>query len=240
MSEHTSAAGIQLEISGLSAWYGQAQALWDVSLRVNDGEVVGALGRNGAGKTTLLRSIARLQHSIAGRISVAGRDVNSLAPAAVARAGVSFVREGAQLPGSLTVADNIRMGMRLARLRGREPRSIDEALERFPILRDIQHLRAVNLSGGQRQTAALVSAFVSNPLLLLLDEPSAGLAPIIAESVFETIAALARSGLALLVVEQTPAWLIGRAERAYLLDVGHVVAEGPIGEIASKIELGLL
>lgn len=235
-----SASDTQLEISNLSAWYGQAQALWDVTLRVKDGEVVGVLGRNGAGKTTLLRSIARLQRSIAGRISVGGRDITSLAPASVARAGVSFVREGAQLPGSLTVADNIRMGMRLARLRGREPRSMDEALERFPILRDIEHLRVVNLSGGQRQTAALVAAFVSNPCLLLLDEPSAGLAPIIAESVFETIAALARSGLALLVVEQTPAWLVGRAERTYLVDVGHVVAEGPIDEIASKIELGLI
>ncbi len=221
-----------LRIEKLCAWYGQsAQALWDVSIDVPAGTVAGVLGRNGAGKTTLLRTLAGLHPKASGKVKAGDRQLLGARADQIARAGIALVREGGRLPGSLTVMDNLLLGQRLARLRGRPGRSLSDVWKWFPILEPLQQRAAGLLSGGQRQALALASAFVAEPELLLLDEPSAGLAPPVAKELFATIGRLANSGVTILVVEQQPAWLLGLANRCYLLEVGRVVAEGPIEKL---------
>jgi branched-chain amino acid transport system ATP-binding protein len=220
-----------LSIKNLSSWYGQAQALWNVSLEMNEGEVVGVLGRNGAGKTTLLRSIMGLQARVAGTIADGDLVLSGMRPYKIALSGVVLLREGGQLPASLTVAQNLMLGQRLARRRGRSGRKIEEIWHWFPMLEPLVDRRSGLLSGGQRQALALAVAFISEPKLLLLDEPSAGLSPPVARDLFQTIKQLASSGMTVLAVEQHPAWLLGLASRGYLLEVGIVTAEGPIAEM---------
>jgi branched-chain amino acid transport system ATP-binding protein len=220
-----------LSITNLSSWYGQAQALWNVSLQMNEGEVIGVLGRNGAGKTTLLRSIMGLQNRIAGTISSGGLVLSGMKPHGIALSGLALLREGGQLPASLTVAQNLMLGQRLARRRGRPGRTFEEIWRWFPMLEPLVDRRAGLLSGGQRQALALALAFVSEPKLILLDEPSAGLSPPVARDLFQTIKQLSSSGMTVLAVEQHPAWLLGLAARGYLLEVGKVIAEGSISEM---------
>jgi branched-chain amino acid transport system ATP-binding protein len=222
---------MSLKIEKLSAAYGQARALWDISLEVAHGSVVGVLGRNGAGKTTLLRSIAGLHPRVQGSVQADGREIRGLRADQIALLHVALVREGGRLPSSLSVIENLQLGQRLARLRGKQGRSLDEIWQWFPILEPLQTRKAGLLSGGQRQALALASAFVAEPSILLLDEPSAGLAPPVAKELFRVIGQLASSGMTVLVVEQQPAWLIGLAQQCYLLEVGRVVDAGPVEKL---------
>jgi len=223
-----------LSIKNLSAWYGQAQALRDINIEVGDGEVVGVLGRNGAGKTTLLRSIAGLQPKISGEILMNGRPITSLSPYLIALRGLALLREGATMAASLTVTQHLELGRRLARKRKRQARALDDIWRWFPLLQPLRLRPAGLLSGGQRQALALASAFVADPEILLLDEPSTGLAPLIAHELFAIIGKLAGQGLRVLVVEQHPAWLEGLAHRNYLLEVGSVIAQGDIRELLAQ------
>jgi branched-chain amino acid transport system ATP-binding protein len=225
---------MSLEVDRLSVWYGEARALWEVSLHVGESEVVGILGRNGAGKTTLLRALGGFQSRMQGDIRLGGQPLDGLRPDRVAKRGVSFLREGARLPGSLTVLQLLTLSQRLAKARRQAPRSIREIWELFPLLEPLQSRPAALLSGGQRQAASLACAFISAPTLLLLDEPSAGLAPMIVRDLFATIERLAHSGLAVLVVEQSPDWLVGFAERAYLLEVGRIIDQGAIADVMDR------
>ena len=222
---------MKLDIRTLCAWYGQAQVLWDIDLAVGDGEVVGLLGRNGAGKTTLLRTIAGLHAKRRGAIHFGSTDGSTLRADEVARLGVALVREGARLPASLSVVQNLTLGQRLAKQKGKAGRSLADVWTWFPILEPLADRKAGLLSGGQRQALSLAVAFASEPELLLLDEPSAGLAPPVARDLFDTIGRMAAQGLSVLVVEQHPAWLIGLAQRALLLEVGKLVAEGTVTEL---------
>jgi branched-chain amino acid transport system ATP-binding protein len=222
---------MHLEIENLSAWYGQAQVLWDLNLHVGEGEVVGVLGRNGAGKTTLLRSIVGLQSRIAGSVRAGDGMVSGRKAHEIALSGIVLLREGGQLPASLTVRQNLALGQRLAYRRNKRGRALTEIWRWFPMLEPLQDRRAGLLSGGQRQALALAVAFISEPSIMLLDEPSAGLSPPVAKDLFATIKQLAASGVTVLAVEQHPAWLIGLASRGYLLEVGVVTAEGPIAEM---------
>lgn len=226
---------MKLGVESLSAWYGQARALWDVDLQVDDGEIVGVLGRNGAGKTTLLRSIAGLHPKQAGRIHAAGHELTGRRANEIALEGLALVREGARLPSSLTVSQNLALGQRLARQKGGSGKSLPDIWKWFPILEPLADRRAGLLSGGQRQALALAVAFASEPRILLLDEPSAGLAPPVARELFGTIRQLADHGVSVLVVEQHPAWLLGVAERAYLLEVGKVLSEGSVEGVLAQI-----
>jgi branched-chain amino acid transport system ATP-binding protein len=227
---------MQLRVELLSAWYGQARVLWDVNLHVGVGEVVGVLGRNGAGKTTLLRSIAGLHPKVAGSVHGVGADLTDVRANEIALKGLALVREGARLPSSLTVVQNISLGQRLAQQKGKPGKTVRDIWNWFPILEPLADRRAGLLSGGQRQALALAVAFASEPEILLLDEPSAGLAPPVAKELFGSIRQLAAHGVAVLVVEQHPAWLIGLAERAYLLEVGKVMAEGSVERILEEIK----
>ena len=215
-------AGYQIE--KWSAWYGQARVLWDIDLNVAPGEIVGILGRNGAGKTTLLKSIAGVIRHRQGTAILDGRDLGIMRSADLAQAGVSLVREGAILPKSLSVSDVIGLGARLARIRGLDPVGIHEILRRFPLLAGLNDRRIALLSGGQRQAVALASGLASRPRLLLLDEPSAGLAPTVAADVFRAISTFADDGVMVIVVEQHEAWLRGLAHRTYWIDLGRIAA----------------
>ncbi len=223
-----------LVVQGLSSWYGDAQALWDVSLHVDDGEVVGVLGRNGAGKTTLLRSIMGLQRKVTGGIALQGQSIAALEPSAISLRGLSLLREGGVMATSLTVIQHLELGRRLARQRGTQPRAVEEMWQWFPLLQPLRDRTAGTLSGGQRQALALASALIGNPKFLLLDEPSAGLAPKVAHELFQTIRLLSKQGLSVLVVEQQPAWLEGLAQRNDLLEVGSVIAEGNLAALMAQ------
>lgn len=225
---------MKLSVRNLCAWYGQLQVLWGVDLDVADGEVVGVLGRNGAGKTTLLRSLARLHGKATGSVQLEGREISHLRPDVIAQVGVAFVRDGGRMPSSLTVLQMLELGQRLARQRGLAPRSLAEIWQWFPILEPLQDRRAGLLSGGQRQALALGAAFASRPCLLLLDEPSAGLSPVVASELFGIIRKLVADGLAAVVVEQQAAWLHGLVRRAYLLESGKVAAAGPLETLSAE------
>jgi branched-chain amino acid transport system ATP-binding protein len=214
-----------LEVGPLSAWYGEAQALFDVRLEVHPGEIVGLLGRNGAGKSSLLRTIARVHRQSRGPIAFDGQEVAGLAANRLAARGTSFVREGARVISSLSVEDVLNLGRRLAGVRGVEPHTLDEAWTWFPILAERREVRAGYLSGGQRQALLLATALVSRPRMLLLDEPSAGLAPPVARALFDTLRDLCSGDLTVLIAEQNPHWLTGLVSRAYLLETGRIVEE---------------
>jgi ABC-type branched-subunit amino acid transport system ATPase component len=229
----TAATPAGLAVRGLASWYGQAQALFDVDLQVGEREIVGVLGRNGAGKSTLLRSIARVHARAAGSILFNGVELIDREPHAVAAQGISLVREGGRVFASMTVEQNLRLGQQTARGRDRPAQTLGQIFEWFPVLEQFRRKQAGLLSGGQRQALALAIAFASSPRLLLLDEPSAGLAPSIAFQVFETIRSLSAGGLAIVVAEQNLSWLIGLATRAYELETGRIAAEAPPEEFVT-------
>ena len=222
-----------LSVVELSARYGQAKALDGVCLEVGPGEAVGILGLNGAGKTTLLRSIAGLHRNRSGSILLDGVEASVLRADQIACRGLAFLREGGQLPASLTVAQNLELGRRLARARGRAPQAVDEVLNWFPLLAPLMSRSAGLLSGGQRQALALAMALASRPSLILLDEPSAGLAPPVARELFATIARITASGIPTLIVEQYAAWLQGLVHRVYLLELGKVTAQGSLADVTA-------
>ncbi len=231
---------MDLNVEGLSSWYGQAQVLWNIDMVAREGEVIGILGRNGAGKTTLLRAIAGLHSKSSGAVKLGGQDMVRRTTHDIARAGVAFLREAGQLPKSLSVTQNLLLGQRLARSRGKSPRTLEEIWEWFPLLQPLADRKTELLSGGQRQALALAMAFASRPSLMLLDEPSAGLAPLIARDLYTAIRNLAADGLTVVVVEQHPAWLTGLVNRCYLLETGRVTDEGSLDALLGRKQSELL
>jgi branched-chain amino acid transport system ATP-binding protein len=222
-----------LTVRGLSAWYGQAQALFDVGLSVEDGEVVGVVGRNGAGKSTLLHCIAGIHPRLRGSMEWAGHDLVGRDSHRIAATGVSLVRGGARVFANITVEQNLRLGARLARSRGRDPRPLDEIWEWFPVLAERRQVKAAFLSGGQRQSLALSVAMISSPSLLLLDEPSAGLATAVAATLFDALRRLRGEGLTMLVVEQDPDWLTDLVHRVLVLDTGRLSVDSQPALVAA-------
>jgi branched-chain amino acid transport system ATP-binding protein len=211
-------------VSGLDAWYGQAQALRGISLEVREREVVGLFGPNGAGKSTLLRSMARLHRQTAGGISFGGQSLERMLPDRVARLGVRLVREGSRVFDTMSVEDQLLLGARLAKRDDQEV--LEETYRLFPVLKDRRREMGGYLSGGQRQMLALATALAGDPVCLLLDEPSTGLAHVIVDQLYATLRILAERGVALLIVEQTAERLLELATRGYLLETGEIRAEG--------------
>ena len=212
-----------LRLQGVRSWYGEAQVLWDIHLHIGAGEGLGIIGRNGAGKTTLLRTIAGVHRRAAGSVSFMGGPVLGHSPHVVARRGLSLVREGAPVFADLSVVDNIRVGHQLAALRRSDPMPWQSIWETFPALETMQQRSAGLLSGGQRQMLALATALASRPTLLLLDEPSAGLAPEAAATAFAAIGAMRKAGLCVLIAEQNMEWLEGITSRSLELESGRMV-----------------
>jgi branched-chain amino acid transport system ATP-binding protein len=219
-----------LDISGLTARYGAATVLRDVDLAVKPGEVVALLGPNGAGKTTLMRAAAGLVPASAGTVTLAGVDVTRRSPHRRARAGLCLVPEGRGIFPSLTVRENLR-------LQG-APRQRKETLERiveaFPVLGERLGVPAGRLSGGQQQMIALGRCLVTNPDVVLLDEVSMGLAPLVIDQIFEALERLARTGTALLLVEQYVSRALAMADSVYVLSRGQVSWQGAPSEITEE------
>jgi branched-chain amino acid transport system ATP-binding protein len=219
-----------LELDDVSARYGQVTALHGVSLTVDEGEVVALLGANGAGKTTTLRAVSGTVRR-SGQVVVAGKRLTRAGPEAVARAGVAHVPEGRGIFAELTVWENLRMGAYMRR--GRP--DFRTVLEYFPWLDGRRNQQAGTLSGGEQQMLALGRAFLQRPRLLMLDEPSLGLAPLVTREVFRVVSDLnQKEGLAVLVVEQNAVIALAAARRAYVLETGSIAMSGAAEELRSN------
>jgi branched-chain amino acid transport system ATP-binding protein len=215
-----------LEVRGVAAEYGDVRALWDISLQVNAGEIVALVGPNGAGKTTLMRTIAGLHRPSAGSIRFEGQALHGLAPHRIVEHGLVLVPEGRHLFGELTVLENLRMGAFSPRARRTREQTLKRVYDVFPLLRDRNTQVAATLSGGQQQMLAVGRALMGLPRLLLLDEPSLGLAPLVVRGIFEVITAVNREGITVLLVEQNAHLALELADRAYILEQGRVAGEG--------------
>ncbi len=225
-----------LEIDGLTTRYGSISALRDASLTVGSGEVVGLIGPNGAGKTTLMGTIAGLLKPAAGSVRFEDRNVTGWAPDRMLRAGVALVPEHRRIFTDLSVVENLRLGGVTTPPRERSE-LLDEMVELFPSLEERWTTSAGYLSGGEAQQLAIARALMSRPRLLMMDEPSLGLAPVLVDVVFELIANLASRGRTLLVVEQNATRMLDVADRAYVLRSGEVVAEGTGDELLGQGDL---
>jgi len=221
-----------LELSRIEIAYGDAGAVWDVSLEVRERELVTVVGPNGAGKTTLINAIAGLLPIRAGTIRLEGRDLGGLPSHEFCRHGVALVPEGRRLFGGMTVEENLEMGCYDRGARKFRTESLDRVYSIFPILRERRQQRAGSLSGGQQQMVAIGRALMARPRLLLLDEPSLGLAPAICDQVFEVVAGIHADGVAVLLVEQNVVQALAIAARAYVLEQGRIVAEGAAADLA--------
>ncbi|MCZ7660346.1 MAG: ABC transporter ATP-binding protein [Xanthobacteraceae bacterium] len=222
-----------LEVDKLTAGYGAVEVLHDVSIKVPERQIVTVIGANGAGKSTLINTISRLIAVRSGSLRFGDHELGRLSAAAVVDLGVIQVPEGRQLFGPLTVRENLTLGFQ--RQRRRNPGSFKERLdfvhELFPRLAERADQRAVTLSGGEQQMVAIGRALMADPQLLLLDEPSLGLAPLVVERIFEVLQTLQKSGLAMLLIEQRAEAALELADYSYVLSVGRVVAEGPAEQI---------
>jgi branched-chain amino acid transport system ATP-binding protein len=225
-----------LEVSGLTTAYGEISALRDANLSVGSGEVVGLIGPNGAGKSTLLNTIAGLLVPRAGRVDFDGQDVTGRSPEELLRAGLALVPERRRIFVDLTVEENLRIGGVTIPATDRGD-LLNEMAELFPVLRDKWTTSAGYLSGGEAQQLAIGRALMSRPRLLMMDEPSLGLAPILVDTVFELVEALRDQGRTLLVVEQNATRMLEVADRAYVLRSGQMVAEGTGAELRSDERL---
>lgn len=226
-----------LEVSGLSVAYGQVLALDQVSLDVSEGSITAVLGANGAGKTTLVRTISGLVRCRAGSIRLAGTEITRLAPEEVARLGVAHVPEGHGVITELTVEENLRLGTMVHR-GGNHKRDLGEAYQLFPALESRRSLPAASLSGGERQMLAIARGLVARPRLLVLDEPSLGLAgQVLAQIMAKLRALVAESGLTVLLIEQNARSALSVADNALVLSLGRVVARDRSAKLQSDAEL---
>jgi len=215
-----------LDVHEINAFYGDIQALRDVSLKVNEGEIVALIGANGAGKTTLMRVIAGLHPPSAGTVKLGDTALNPLAAYQIVEEGMILVPEGRRLFGGLSVLDNLELGAYAARARASRFRTIKHVFELFPLLAERQHQRASTLSGGQQQMLAIGRALMGLPKLLMLDEPSLGLAPVIVENIFEIVKRMNDEGVTIFLVEQNARQALELANRAYILEQGRIVGKG--------------
>ncbi|MDI6870981.1 MAG: ABC transporter ATP-binding protein [Bacillota bacterium] len=213
-----------LEVKGLSVKYGKIEALKDVSLSVKEGELTTLLGANGAGKTTLLKTISGLLKPFAGEIVYLGRRLDTLPTDAVVRAGISHCPEGRKVFPRQTVYENLKIGA-YTRRDGEVEKDIEDFFAKFPRLGERRNQRAGHLSGGEQQMLVICRALMSRPKLLLLDEPSMGLAPFVVREVFALIQEIHRQGVTILLVEQNAKMALKVADKGYILEVGRVVAE---------------
>jgi len=223
-----------LELSEVTAGYGAFTALWDVSLRVALGEAVAVVGPNGAGKTTLLRTISGLIAPRAGRIAFEGAALAGRPAYDVVAHGIAHVPEGRRLFPQLTVAENLKMGAFLPSARAHFRESLERVYTLFPVLAERQGQRAGSLSGGEQQMLAVGRALMSRPKLILLDEPSMGLAPVMVLRLFDLIRRVREEGYTILVVEQNVRQVLKLVDRAYLLEVGRIKMEGRAADLAEQ------
>ena len=226
-----------LRLNDVWASYGSFQALFGVSLEVAAGEAVAVIGPNGAGKTTLLRAISKLIPIGRGRITMEGTDLATVPAHQVVARGIAQVPEGRRLFPGLTVEDNLRMGAFHQEARSHYGKRLDFVYGLFPRLKERRNQLAGTMSGGEQQMCAIGRALMSGPKLLLLDEPSAGLAPVVVQQVFELIGRIRGEGFTVLIVEQNVQQVLRVVDRAYLLEVGRIKASGAAAELLASDDI---
>ncbi|WP_308259549.1 ABC transporter ATP-binding protein [Pseudonocardia sp. H11422] len=226
-----------LQIADLTVRYGGITAVHGLSASVDEGELVSLVGPNGAGKSSTLAAVSGLVAPAAGRIVLDGGSLVGLPPEETVRRGVALVPEGRNIFGSLTVAENLALGATIRRDKRAVRQDTERELDRFPILRERYGQQAGYLSGGEQQQLAIARALLSRPRLLLLDEPSLGLAPLLVDAVFDTIAELRRDGMTTLLVEQNATRAVALADRSYLLRTGRVVKAGTAEDLGGAAAL---
>ncbi|MDQ0272459.1 ABC transporter ATP-binding protein [Cytobacillus purgationiresistens] len=219
-----------LKVSGIDAYYGKIQVLKNVSLQVEEGSIVTILGANGAGKTTTMKSVSGLLKPQKGKIEFLGEDVTGLRPDQLLRKGIALVPEGRQILAGMTVLENLEMGA-YHRKDNEVEKDLNKMMERFPILKEREKQLGGTLSGGQQQMLAIARAIMSKPKLLLLDEPSMGLAPLIVSDIFKIIKEINGSGTTVLLVEQNARQALRISDSGFVLETGKIVAEGKANEL---------
>jgi branched-chain amino acid transport system ATP-binding protein len=225
-----------LRLDGIDVYYGQIHALKDVSLEVRHGEIVALLGNNGAGKTTTLKTISGLLVPRQGGVELEGRPLAGVAPHTIVGLGIGHVPEGRRIFNRLTVRENLLMGAFLRRDSGIEA-DLDRVFALFPRLQERITQVAGTLSGGEQQMLAIARALMARPRLLLLDEPSMGLAPVVVEQIFDTVGEVNRQGTTILLVEQNASMALSIAHRGYVLETGRVVLEGTAAALAENADV---
>jgi branched-chain amino acid transport system ATP-binding protein len=233
-----------LEVSNLDVFYGKSQALRDVSLKVNEREIVALVGTNGAGKTTLLNTISGALHPASGSVEFLGKRIDRLAPDTIVQLGISHIPEGRKLFTSMTVRENLELGAYTSEAWKRKEETIEEVYQLFPVLKERARQSASKLSGGEGQMVAIGRGLMSSPKLCMFDEPSYGLAPNLLSEVLGVIKRLREQGITILLVEQNVRQTLETADRAYVLENGQIVLEGKgedllQDELVKKAYLGL-
>jgi branched-chain amino acid transport system ATP-binding protein len=226
-----------LEVHELQAAYGAARALWGVSLTLHAGELLCVVGPNGAGKTTLINTLAGVLRARAGRIVFEGRDITALPPHRFCEAGIAIVPEGRRLFTGMTVLENLELGSTLPAAKAQRAASLEMVLALFPVLKTRLGSAAGELSGGQQQMLAIGRALMARPRLLLLDEPSLGLSPLITSEMFAAVRRVNAEGMAVLLVEQNVVMALKVAQRAYVLEQGRISAEGTPEDLLQRPEI---
>jgi len=226
-----------LTLNQINAGYGGFQALFDVSLEVNAGEAVAVIGPNGAGKTTLMRVVSGLIPAQSGSISMQGESVLAVSPHTIVDLGIAHVPENRRLFPRMSVQDNLRMGCFSPRFRARFAERLEFVYDLFPRMKERRTQMAGTLSGGEQQMCAIGRALMSDPKILLLDEPSAGLAPVIVQQVFELTQRIRAQGLTVLIVEQNVKQVLRVVDRAYVLEAGRLHMEGAADELLGSEEI---
>ena len=232
-----------LAVEKLQVAYGKAQALWDVTLGVPDGEIVALVGANGAGKTTLLKTVSGLLRRQSGSMSYDGKHIEEASPSEIVKLGVVHVPEGRKLFPEMTVIDNLLMGAYTV-LQSERPQRLGRVFSVFPVLKERQRQIAGTLSGGEQQMVAIGRGLISGPKLLMLDEPSLGLAPILVEEVFRVITEINRLGVTVLLVEQNTQHALSLAHKGFVMELGRIALSGSGNELLAdsnvrKAYLGL-
>ncbi|MGB6937755.1 MAG: ABC transporter ATP-binding protein [Xanthobacteraceae bacterium] len=223
-----------LSLSGVSASYGAVPAVSDISIEVGEGEAVGLLGANGAGKSTTLRAISGLVRLTTGRVNFLGRDISTLPPYKVTELGIAHVPEGRQVFPDMTVQENLEIGAYVPRAKADRSRTIDLVFGIFPVLAERRWQLAGTMSGGEQQMLAVGRGLMLKPRLLMLDEPSLGLAPVMTDVTFEKIREIHTMGTAILLVEQNVSRALALVQRAYVLESGRVIMAGASAELANN------
>lgn len=221
-----------LEIRNVSSGYGAIEALKSINIRINKGEIVTLIGANGAGKSTTLRNIAGLVASTSGEILFEGRTLNGMPTHRITALGISMVPEGRAIFANLTVFENLEMGAYLQTNKSENARQLDKVFTLFPRLKERLKQPGGTLSGGEQQMLAIARAIMARPRLLLLDEPSLGLAPLMVHAIFKAIDEINREGTTILLVEQNASAALKHSHRAYVLETGAIVMEGPSTQVA--------
>jgi branched-chain amino acid transport system ATP-binding protein len=229
-----------LAVDRLNAWYGTAHILFDMSFTVGRGEVVALMGRNGAGKSTTMKAVMGLLPRRSGTVHLNGRDVSALKPFEIARLGMGFTPEDRRIFSDLTVLENLDVGVRAPRttIAGAPATwTVEAVFELFPNLAELRHRRGGHMSGGEQQMLTIARTLMGNPLVILLDEPSEGIAPVIVERIADTIVQLKRSGLSILLSEQNVGFAEAVSDRAYMLEKGQIHWTGTMAELAANPEV---